>query len=396
MPLPPTGTLTFVFTDVEGSTRLLRELRGGYGAVMAEHHRLLREAFSQHGGHEVDTPGDSFFAVFTHPQDAMVAAVAAQHSLGAHPWPSGVEVQVRIGVHTGPAELVGGRYVGLSVHRAARICAAGHGGQILISQATVAVLEADEVELREVELRDLGELRFRGFDRPVRIYQAVAPGLSYEYPPPRAAEPVSTRPPLASNADRERTVSALGEDAAGGRLTLQEFAERTDRAFAATTLAELEQLDLESSELTSEHPRQRPRRLTVVVFGDTERTGRWRLPRFSLACILVGNADLDFRQAELSGDVASITAIVLFGNIDLYVPEGVAVELGGIAVFGHRRERGRDVPPYPSIPRLRIRILSLVGTADVWRLPLGWATKRFDEAIAALERGEQSDPAPIE
>src|SRR6266516_5225942 len=117
----PTGTVTFVFSDVEGSTRLLRQLRDDYVAVLAQHQRLLREAFGTHGGHEVDTQGDSFFVAFLRPRDAVLGAVAAQRSLEDHRWPSGIELRVRIGIHTGPAELAGERYVGLAVHRAARI-----------------------------------------------------------------------------------------------------------------------------------------------------------------------------------------------------------------------------------------------------------------------------------
>src|SRR5919201_4330092 len=182
MPELPSGTMTFVFTYVEGSTRLLRQLGERYGAVMAEHGRLLRDAFAEYDGHEVDTQGDSFFVAFARPRDAVLAAVAAQRSLLEHPWPPDVELRVRIGVHSGRAEPAGERYVGLSVHRAARICAAGHGGQILVSQATVALLE-DEEELPELEFRDLGEQRFKDFDRPVRVHQAIAAGLPAEYPP---------------------------------------------------------------------------------------------------------------------------------------------------------------------------------------------------------------------
>ncbi len=387
----PSGILTFVFTDVEGSTRLLRQLVDGSEAVMAEHRHLLREAFSQRGGHEVDAQGDSFFVAFTRPRDAVLAAVAAQRSLLAHPWPSGVVLRVRIGVHTGPAEVAGDRYIGLSVHRAARICAAGHGGQILVSQATVALLE-DAAEGRpEVEFRDLGEQRLKDFERPVRIYQALAPGLPDEYPPLSTLAQAVPPTLRASDADRDRTVSALSEHAAAGRLTLEEFSERMDRALAAATLAELEELTLDLPGAAPERPHRRPKRMTVVIFGDTDRTGRWRLPRFSLAWVLFGNADLDLRQAELTGTVASITALVLLGNIDFYVPEGLEVDLGGLAVFGHRREWGRDVPPHPGTPLLRIRILSLFGTADVWRVPFAWADRTIGEVVKALEGAEHRE-----
>jgi class 3 adenylate cyclase len=208
----PTGTLSFVFSDVEGSTRLLRQLREGYPAVLAEHQRLLRDAFGEHGGHEVDTQGDSFFVAFPRPRDAVLAAVAAQRSIEDYRWPPGVELRVRIGIHTGPAEVVGDRYVGLAVHRAARICSAGNGGQVLLSQATWALLADDEDELPGIELRDLGEQRLKDFDRAVRVYQVVAPGIesgssslrTETVPEPEAARPDLTPAIRASDAERER------------------------------------------------------------------------------------------------------------------------------------------------------------------------------------------------
>jgi class 3 adenylate cyclase len=395
----PTGTLTFVFSDVEGSTKLLRQLRDRYGAVLAEHQQLLRDAFSAHGGHEVDTQGDAFFASFRRPRDAVLAAVEAQRSLSEHRWPPDVELRVRVGLHTGPAEVADGRYVGLAVHRAARLCAAGHGGQILISHATVALLEDDEDELPGIELRDLGEHRLKDFDRAVRIYQLVAPGLEPDSPPLRTTgrqpEPASAPAIRASDADREETIVALREHTAMGRLNLEEFSERMGKATEASTLDELEEIGLDlPPAVRAERPRRRPKRFTGVVFSDTERTGRWRLPRFSFALVFVGNADLDLRQAELGGAVASFRAFVLFGNIDLYVPEGVEVDFGGVAVIGHRREHGRDVAPRPGTPLLRAHIYSLFGTADLWRVPTSWAGKTFGEIMRATKRGEQHELSP--
>jgi class 3 adenylate cyclase len=124
----PSGTVTFLFSDVEGSTRLLTRLRGRYAEVLGEHQRLLRAAFNEHDGREVHTEGDAFFVAFVRASDAVAAAVSAQRSLASQRWPEGVEVRVRIGVHTGEADVRHDDYVGLDVHRAARICAAGHGG----------------------------------------------------------------------------------------------------------------------------------------------------------------------------------------------------------------------------------------------------------------------------
>src|SRR2546423_2724835 len=160
MPELPTGAVTFLFTDVEGSTRLVKQLRERWQDVLREHQRLLRTAFATHGGHEVDTQGDSFLVVFANARDAVLAAVESQLALQSHSWPDGAEVKVRMGVHTGQAAAGDGRYTGLTVHRAARICAAGHGGQVLVSQATQSLLEDEEEDLA-VRMRDLGDQRLK-------------------------------------------------------------------------------------------------------------------------------------------------------------------------------------------------------------------------------------------
>ena len=183
----PSGTVTFLFTDIEGSTVLLRQLRDAYGDVLDTHGRLLRQAFEDAGGQEIDTQGDSFFVAFSSPKDAVHAAVAAQRSLAEESWPEGAVVKVRMGIHTGDASLAADRYLGLSVHRAARICSAGHGGQILISQTTYALLEDQEEELPG-STQDLGAQRLKDFDRPIQLFQLVVPGLQEAFPPLRTLE----------------------------------------------------------------------------------------------------------------------------------------------------------------------------------------------------------------
>ncbi len=186
MPELPSGTITFLFTDVEGSTRLLKQLREGYGDVLADHRRILRAAFEEHGGQEIDTQGDAFFVAFRRATDAALAAAAAQRTLAGHPWPDGVELRVRMGMHTGEPAVGDEGYHGLGVHRAARIMAAGHGGQVLLSQATCSVLEDDE--LPGIGLRDLGEHRLKDLDRPERIYQLEIEGLERDFPLLRTAD----------------------------------------------------------------------------------------------------------------------------------------------------------------------------------------------------------------
>ena len=185
----PTGTVTFLFTDIEGSTRLLKHLGEEYGSLLREHQRILREAADTHGGREIDTQGDSFFFVFARANAALGAAVVAQRALAEHAWPEGGQVRVRMGLHTGEPVVGDERYVGLGVHRAARIGAAGHGGQVLLSNATRELVED---EAGGVSVRELGSYRLKDIDRPERLFQLDIEGLQTEFPPLKAdkvAEP---------------------------------------------------------------------------------------------------------------------------------------------------------------------------------------------------------------
>jgi class 3 adenylate cyclase len=164
----PSGTVTFLFTDIEGSTRLLHQLGDGYAGVVSDHRRILREAFEANAGTEVDARGDALFYSFPLARAAVTAAVAGQRALAAHAWPASAEVRVRIGVHTGEPTVGDEGYVGVDVVRAARICSAGHGGQVLLSQATRALVGSDIPE--GVSVRDLGEQHLK--DLPAeRLYQ---------------------------------------------------------------------------------------------------------------------------------------------------------------------------------------------------------------------------------
>jgi class 3 adenylate cyclase len=157
----PSGTVTFVFTDIEGSTRLLQELGDDYGDVVSAHRRIIRERFGEQGGTEMDTQGDAFFFSFTRARDAAEAAVAAQRALRDYAWPGGAQVRVRMGLHTGEPAVGDEGYIGLDVVRAARICSAGHGGQILVSETTRALLGnhlpkgASVLDLGEAHLKDI-------------------------------------------------------------------------------------------------------------------------------------------------------------------------------------------------------------------------------------------------
>jgi predicted ATPase/class 3 adenylate cyclase len=178
----PTGTLTFLFTDIEGSTRLVQELGSDkYDRLQDEHAAILREAIETGHGVEIRTEGDSFFAVFPSPAGALSAAVAAQQELAAHPWPEDATIQVRMGLHTGEGRLGGDDYVGIDVNRAARIAAAGHGGQILISDATRGLVEHDLPD--GVRIRDLGDHRLKDIAHPEQLFDLVIEGLPSDFPP---------------------------------------------------------------------------------------------------------------------------------------------------------------------------------------------------------------------
>ncbi len=176
----PTGTVTFLFTDIEGSTRLLAALGDRYTTLLDTHDRILRSAIADHGGTEVNTEGDAFFAAFPSAVDALSAAADAQRALDGADWPGGSAVRVRMGLHTGEGRLGGQNYVGLDVHRAARIAAGGHGGQVLLSDATRALVAASLPN--GVRIRDLGDHRLKDLEAPIRLAQLDIDGLEAEFP----------------------------------------------------------------------------------------------------------------------------------------------------------------------------------------------------------------------
>jgi predicted ATPase/class 3 adenylate cyclase len=189
----PTGTLTLLFTDIEGSTRLLDALGERYADALADQRRLFREAVAAHGGVEVDTQGDAFFCVFVRASDAIVAAAEAQRVFTSHPWPENLPVRVRMGIHTGEPTSTGEGYVGPTLHEGARVMAAGHGGQVLLSEA--AALLAGRLA-PGLALRDLGAHRLKDLTGPKRLYQLDVEGLPSEFPPLKTLDTSPTNLPL--------------------------------------------------------------------------------------------------------------------------------------------------------------------------------------------------------
>jgi predicted ATPase/class 3 adenylate cyclase len=179
----PTGTVTFFFSDIEGSTRLLQQCGDRWPTLLERHSQLLRAAFAAHGGIELSTEGDSFFAVFPSASEGVLAAIDAQRAFAEEPWPAETPVRIRIGLHTGEGTLSGANYVGLDVHRAARIMSAAHGAQVLVSATTRELVHGAVPD--GVDLVDIGEHRLRDLPEAERLFTAVAPGLQRSFPPPR-------------------------------------------------------------------------------------------------------------------------------------------------------------------------------------------------------------------
>ncbi len=209
MPSLPTGTVTFFFSDIQGSTVLAQQRGNEWPALLEAHRAIVRNALAASGGVEVGTEGDSFFAAFPSAPGAVAAAVATQRALASHAWPAGAEIRVRIGLHTGEGALSGPDYVGIDVHRAARIAAAGHGGQVLLSDATRILTAASLPD--GVTLRDLGERQLKDLSRPERIHQLTIEGLQSDFPPLKTLDATPNNLPIqmSSFLGRERELAEV-------------------------------------------------------------------------------------------------------------------------------------------------------------------------------------------
>ena len=193
----------------------------------------------------------------------------------------------------------------------------------------------------------------------------------------------------ASDAEREQIVAELREHAAQGRLTLEEFSQRVDEAYASKTIAELDRVKRELptvSALPATRPRRKARRWLVSVMGGADRKGRWRVPRKLVVATVMGGCDLDLRQAEIEHDEVRITVFSIMGGTDVYVPEGIEVDVGGLAIMGGNSEHGHDTPPRPGTPLIRLRLLTLMGGADVWRVPTGLQGRSLRELRRHVSR----------
>ncbi len=263
----PTGTVTFLFTDIEGSTRLLSKLGKGYDPVLATHTRLLREAVERRGGVVVNTEGDALFVVFDSAGEAVEAVVAAQRALTSTPWPEEVEIRVRMGLHTGEGRLGGEDYVGLDVNRTARIANAGHGGQSLLSDATASLIAPALPS--GVRLRDLGLHHLKDLPAPEHLWQLEIDGLKAEFPPLRTAGHGGAHLPAEVNSfvgraeveavlrltESARLVTLTGPGGTGktrlSRKVAAEVAHRFDDGVYFVALDAVTDADLVASEIAS-------------------------------------------------------------------------------------------------------------------------------------------------
>jgi predicted ATPase/class 3 adenylate cyclase len=335
----PAGVVTLLFSDMEGSTRLLHELGDAYGELLAEHHQLLSEAWSGHGGVEFGTEGDACFVAFPDPSAAVTAAAEAQRLLAAHRWSHGGTVRVRIGVHTGTPKIRDGDYWGIDVHYAARLCAAASGGQVLLSRSTAALID--------VEAQDLGEHALKDFPAARRLFHLPVDGRgSDQFPPPRTLRAGRTNLPamLSSHIGRERQlaeVSALLEQVrmltlvgAGGvgktRLALAAGAQMLDGSGDGVWLVGL--APLTDSELVA--------REVARALGVSEQPGR---PTIESLIDSVGQARLLLVLDNCEHVVGAVAELV----------GALLPRCAGVVVLATSRERlgvpGERLYPVPSL-----------------------------------------------
>jgi class 3 adenylate cyclase len=211
----PGGTVTFLFSDIEGSTQLLERLGDRYEDVDRDHRRILRQRLSESGGREIDNQGDAFFFSFPRAKDAVAAAVAAQRQLAAHAWPDGVEVRIRMGLHTGEPTVGEEGYLGMDVVRAARICSAAHGGQILLSETTRALVGNSVPD--GVSIRDLGHARLKDIQHE-RIYELALEDGPAGFPPLKTTARETAADDLAAQIERkvhERILASFDSPSGG-------------------------------------------------------------------------------------------------------------------------------------------------------------------------------------
>jgi class 3 adenylate cyclase len=357
----PSGTVTLLFTDVEGSTRLWDAERDAMGAALRRHDEILRNAIEQVGGYVFKTAGDSFCAAFGAARAGLDAALTAQRNLATESWPTSRPIVVRMALHAGVCEERDGDYFGPAVNRAARLLAVATGGQVLVS-ATAAELLSDELPAG-VGLRELGTHQLKDLSRPERIYQVEAAFLATQptvSPAPRAIRPTE---PLASHADRDRVVEVLRTAAGEGRLTADELDQRLEAALSARTLAELEPL---LAGLTTAAPVPAAQDLMRIECGSgtAKKDGSWVVPRRLDIHVGSGSVRLDFRQAIIVEPELRVDVQIASGTLKLITRPGIVVDADDVTVSSGTVK----VVPYggPDVPvELRVKLSGRVASGTV-------------------------------
>jgi class 3 adenylate cyclase len=376
----PSGTVTLLFTDVEGSTRLWDAERDAMAAALRRHDEIVRGAIEQAGGYVFKTAGDSFCAAFSAAGSGLAAALAAQRDLAAQSWPTSRPIVVRMGLHAGVCEERDGDYFGPAVNRAARLLAVARGGQVLVS-GVAAELLSDELP-DGVGLRELGTRQLKDLTRPERIYQVEAAFLAARPTGQPAASQLDLSAGLrASHADRERVVEALRTAAADGRLSADDLDQRLEVALTARTLADLEPL---LADLTTAAAAQVPDLARIEISsGSAKRDGAWVVPRRLEIHVGSGSVRLDFRQAVIAAPELRIDAQIASGSLKIITRPGIVVDADDVTV---KSGTVKVLPPAgPGVPvELWVKVSGRVASGSVSARPVRWWRALWSRVLRRL------------
>jgi class 3 adenylate cyclase len=365
----PSGTVTLLFTDVEGSTRLWDAERDAMAAALRRHDEILRGAIEQAGGYVFKTVGDSFCAAFSAARAGLDAALAGQRHLAAQSWPTSRPIMVRMALHAGVCEERDGDYFGPAVNRAARLLAVAGGGQVLVSGVAAELLSEELPD--GVGLRELGTHRLKDLSRPERIYQVEAPFLAARVAVAAAEQPGHPPGLLASHADRDRVVEVLRIAAGDGRLTADELDQRLEAALTARTLADLEPL---LAGLATAAAADVPDLARITCgSGSAKRDGCWVVPRRLEIDVGSGSVRLDFRQAVIGAPELRIEARIASGTLRLVTRPGIVVDADDLTVHSGSVKVVRPAGPDAPV-ELRVKVSGRVGSGSVSARPArgGW------------------------
>jgi class 3 adenylate cyclase len=360
----PSGTVTLLFTDVEGSTRLWEAERDAMAAALRRHDEILRDAIEQAGGYVFKTVGDSFCAAFSAARAGLDAALAAQRNLAAQSWPTSQPIVVRMGLHAGVCEERDGDYFGPAVNRAARLLTVARGGQVLVSGVAAELLSGELPD--GVDLRELGTHQLKDLSRPERIYQVEAAFLAARLAVPAATPPSRPAGLRASHEDRDRVVEVLRTAAGDGRLTADDLDQRLEAALTARTLADLEPL---LADLTTATVADVPDLARIkCASGSAKRGKSWVVPRRLEIDVSSGSVQLDFRQAVIAVPDLRIHAQVASGSLKLITRPGILVDADDVTVSSGSVKVIPSPGPDAKV-ELRVKISGRVGSGSVSARP---------------------------